>query len=115
MAKFDGKYLSIYDPSVEYKLNTQLTERALPNHGGGYYVYATPKEAVFADIPFKEGGLYMAPRTVLKVKAWGDFVIYNNGKMSFTHILPVADLGIPRGYKSTRAAWRASIQTEGEM
>ncbi|CAI2378288.1 unnamed protein product [Moneuplotes crassus] len=114
VAKLQGKYYSIYDPTVEYELNTELYEKAQPGHGGGYYVYATPKEAIFADIPFKEGGLYMAPRTVLKVKAWGDFVIYDNGKMSFSYIVPVADLGIPRGYKSTRAAWRASIQAEDE-
>lgn len=112
VAKLHGKYLSIFDPSVEYKINTELVEKALPDHKGGYYVYATPKEAVFADVPCKPGGLFMAPRTVLKVQAWGDFVVYDNGKLSFSHIVPIADLGLPRGYKISKAAWKESIKSE---
>ena len=61
----------------------------MANHGGGYYVYPSLKEAVFADIPYNRGGHYIAPRTVLKVIAWGDFVVYGKGKMSFTNIMPV--------------------------
>eukprot|EP00343_Euplotes_focardii_P005432 CAMPEP_0205813194 /NCGR_PEP_ID=MMETSP0205-20121125/17835_1 /ASSEMBLY_ACC=CAM_ASM_000278 /TAXON_ID=36767 /ORGANISM="Euplotes focardii, Strain TN1" /LENGTH=116 /DNA_ID=CAMNT_0053095003 /DNA_START=257 /DNA_END=604 /DNA_ORIENTATION=+ len=34
--------------------------------------------------------------------------------MAFSYLVPVEDLGIPRGYKSTRAAWRAAIQAEAE-
>ena len=91
-------------------MNTEMYEKAMPDHKGGFYVYATPKEAVFADVPYRAGGSYTAPRTVIKLQAWGDFVIYDNGKMSFSHIIPKADLGLPIGYKSTKAAWRAAIK-----
>ena len=30
----------------------------------------------------------MAPRTVLKCKCWGEFVVYENGKVSFSNIQP---------------------------
>ena len=51
VAKLNGRYYSIFDATVEYRINRELTQRAMPDHKGGYYVYATPKEAVFADIP----------------------------------------------------------------
>lgn len=35
------------------------------------------------------------------VIAWGDFMVYGNGKMSFDYIMPIEDLGIPMGYKYT--------------
>lgn len=68
------------------------------------------KEAIFADIPYKRNGHYIAPRTILKVIAWGDFVIYDKGKMAFTNILPVLDLGLPIGYKSTKESIRVAIK-----
>ena len=62
------------------------------------------KEAIFADIPFKEGGLYIAPGTVIKCICWGDFVCYGSGKMAFSNLMPVADLGLPLGYKASKSA-----------
>ena len=67
----------------------------MAGHKGGYYVYPSARDAVFADVPYKHGGNYLAPRTVIKCICWGDFVIYNNGKMSFSNLLPVSDLGLP--------------------
>ena len=61
------------------------------------------------------GSLFVAPRTVLRVKAWGDFVVYDNGKMSFTHIMPTSDLGLPRGYKNSKAAWRQALKAEKQQ
>lgn len=52
-------------------------------------MYPSLKEAVFADIPYNKGGHFIAPRTVLKVIAWGDFVVYDKGKMAFSYIMPV--------------------------
>jgi hypothetical protein len=65
---------------------------------------------VFADVPYKSGGHYLAPRTVLKCIAWGDFVCYSNGKMAFTCILPVEDLGLPLGYKNTKESIKEAIK-----
>lgn len=61
------RYYSIYDATVEYEMNVQMSQKAEADHKGGFYVYATPKEAVFAEIPKRErGGLFMAPRTVIR-------------------------------------------------
>ena len=61
-------------------------------------------------MPYKVGGHYLAPRTVLKVIAWGEFVVYNKGKMSFSNMLPVEDLGLPIGYKNTKESIRESVK-----
>lgn len=50
-----------------------------------------------------EGGLFIAPRTVLKVMAWGDHVEYPNGKLSYSFVCPVLDIGLPRGYLTTKS------------
>ena len=81
-----------------------MSQQALAGHGGGYYVYKTTREAVFADVPYKRGGHFIAPRTVLKCICWGDYVVYSNGKMSFSNIMPVGDLGLPQGYKANKSA-----------
>jgi hypothetical protein len=47
------KLYSIYDASTEYKIGKLLSQKAVSSHRGGYYVYSTAKEAVFADIPYK--------------------------------------------------------------
>ena len=93
---------SIYDAKTEYKIGKILSQPARAGHKGGYYVYPSAREAVFADIPFKKGGNFLAPRTVIKCICWGDFVVYGSGKMSFTNLLPVADLGLPKGYKANK-------------
>jgi hypothetical protein len=73
-------------------------------------VYPTVDQVIFADIPYKPGGLYIAPRTILKCICWGSSVEYDNGKMSFSYICPVQDLGIPQGYKSSKTAIRETIK-----
>lgn len=70
-----------------------------PEKGGGYYVYFQVENAIFADIQFHNGGLFHAPRSILKCVCWGDHIKYG-AKMCFSNILPVADLGLPMGYKA---------------
>ena len=52
-------------------------------------MYSKLEEAIFADIPFKRGGLYFAPRTILKCLCWGDKIEYDNGKLAFSYICPI--------------------------
>jgi hypothetical protein len=66
-------------------------------------------------VPFNKGGHYIAPRTVLKVIAWGNFVCYSNKKMAFSNIMPVEDLGLPLGYKSTKASIREALKQVEDM
>ena len=98
VAKVENKLYSIYDGETEYKVGHLMTQQAISGHKGGYYVYPTSRGAIFADVPYKQGGHFIAPRTVLKCICWGDFVVYGNGKMSFTNLMPVAELGLPQGY-----------------
>ena len=95
VAKLDRKFYSIYDSDTEYIMGKVLSQDALPGHAGGYYVYKNTRDAVFADVPYKRGGNFIAPRTVIKCICWGDYVVYSNGKMSFSNIMPVGDLGLP--------------------
>lgn len=81
----------------------------MPGHKGGYYVYSTVNEAIFADVPFHHGGHWHAPRTVLKCICWSDFVVYGNGKMAFSNLMPVGDLGLPMGYKASKSEIRRAI------
>lgn len=73
-------------------------------------MYPSLKEAVFADVPFHTGGHYLAPRTVLKLVAWGDFIVYSQGKMAFSYVMPVEDLGLPIGYKNTKESVREAVK-----
>ena len=55
-------------------------------------------------MPYKPGGHFIAPRTVLKCIFWGSFVQYSSGKIAFSNMIPVGDLGLPIGYKASKAA-----------
>lgn len=109
VAKVFGKYKSIFDGKTEYQLGAEMFQQAKDNHKGGYYVYRTINEVIFADIPYSKGGLYYAPRTILKCLCWGDFIEYDNGKIAYSHICPVQDMGMPRGYISTKAGLREAF------
>ena len=111
----DNRFFSIYDGDTEYKMGEVLTQAARAGHKGGYYVYGSTREAVFADVPYKRGGHFIAPRTVMKCICWGDFVVYSNGKMSFTNIMAVGDLGLPQGYKANKAAIRRALEDQDNM
>lgn len=102
VAKTLGNYFSIYDGKTKYEIGKTLREEAKPDHKGGYYVYATVDQAVFADIAFHKGGLYFAPWTILKCACWGERITYENGKLAFEFIMPLYDMGMPRGYIATK-------------
>lgn len=75
-----------------------MSEPVRKDHNGGFYVYATLDEAVFADVPNNKDGLYLAPRTILKCMCWGNKLEYGVGKIAFENLCPVQDMGMPRGY-----------------
>jgi hypothetical protein len=112
VAKVGGKYYSIYDGKTEYVIGSQMRQPVKSNHEGGFYVYPTLDEAIFADVPFNKGGHYLAPRTVLKCVCWGNFVLYSHGKMAFTNIMAVEDLGLPIGYKNTKESIKQAVRQQ---
>lgn len=63
-------------------------------------------------MPYKAGGNFIAPRTVIKCICWGDFVVYSNGKMSFSNLMMVAELGLPRGYKANKDAIKRALMEQ---
>ncbi|EAR85519.1 hypothetical protein TTHERM_00442690 (macronuclear) [Tetrahymena thermophila SB210] len=114
VAKTLGQYLSIYDGKTEYKMGVVMHQPAKPDHQGGFYVYDSLDQAIFADVPLKKDGLYFAPRTVIKCACWGDKIEYPNGKIAFEYLCPVQDMGMPKGYLATKAAMKEAYQLYSE-
>ena len=110
-----NKFYSIYDGNTEYEIGKKMTQKAMSGHRGGYYCYATVKEAIFADVPFKEGGHFIAPRTILKCICWGSFVQYGSGKIAFSNLMPVGDLGLPIGYKATKSTIMKAVEDRNKL
>ena len=52
----------------------------------------------------RKEGLYFSPRTVLRCMCWGQRIEYPNGKIAVEYICPVQDMGMPKGYLSTKTA-----------
>ena len=101
VAKVNNKYFSIWDASVEYQIGKYKHQAVKPDKKGGYFVYGKVQNAIFADIMFHNGGLYHAPRTILKCICWGADSPYKYGsKLCYSNILPVSDMGLPMGYKA---------------
>lgn len=68
------------------------------------------EEAKNAHIPFNKGGLFIAPRVILKVICWGDKIIYENNKISFSYICPVGILELPKGYLITKEGKKGKLK-----
>ena len=45
-----GRFYSIYDGQTEFRPGETLYQPAKSDHSGGYYVYRTPEEALFAEM-----------------------------------------------------------------
>lgn len=60
--------------------------------------------------PQHKGGLFFAPRTIIKAICWGDKIEYPNGKIAFSYICPIENLGMPRGYKVTKAGQKEALK-----
>ena len=111
VAKIDNEYFSIWDSDTKYTVNEILYQRVRPNKKGGYFVYAELENAVFADVMFNpEAGNFCAPRTILKCICWGERLRYGP-KLCFSYLVPVAELGLPNGYRTDA---RFSAQTADE-
>ena len=39
-------------------------------------------------------------------------MVYSNGKISFTNLMPVAELGLPRGYKANKDVIRRALMEQ---
>ena len=93
VAVVDGRYLSIFDGVTEYRLGeTTAQQTARQDHGGGWYVYGTPRAAATAELPDR-CALADAPRAILKVRAEGAYCRYGSdhdtSKLAFSRLTPL--------------------------
>merc|ERR1740123_2242278 len=99
VAKVGARHLSIWaGDAAEYQLGLRTQDLARPRHGGGLYVCRSLEAAVRHRVPLKRGGLFMAPRVVLRCLCDGPFVEYAAGKIACSELVPVEELPMPRGY-----------------
>lgn len=79
----DGRLVSIHDGSTEYRLGEEMQEAARQNHGGGFYAYATQREAEsFA----RTAGVDNA--VILRVEGSGQYCRYQS-KLAFSRMVPI--------------------------
>jgi hypothetical protein len=84
----DGRWLSIYDGETEYRIGETLSQRPGQQHTGGYYVYASMRDAKDAAVP-GNSVLGDSKRVVLRVRAEGSYCRYDNNKLSFSRVTPL--------------------------
>lgn len=99
----EGKMVSIYDGETEYVLGKEMRQRALQDHKGGFYVYKTVDEAMFAGFPVKSKA-DMLPRGCIRVRAEGSYCRYLN-KLAFSRVTPLEIVDLPYGI--SHKAWSA--------
>jgi hypothetical protein len=86
----DGKYFSVFDGKTEYVMGKRLAERAVSEHGGGYYSYPSPDgvEARFNDGSLFPRRCYDDPMTLalIECEISGTVIEYDNGKFASTYL-----------------------------
>jgi hypothetical protein len=94
----DGRYFSLYDPEVEYKLGEKMKQPARKNHSGGFFSYPTLKQGedylthCLVSMPFHEE--VVTPQlALLEVEAWGKSIDYGH-KWCSTYLLPLRVLEV---------------------
>lgn len=93
-----GRLSSMVKPSVTYTLGKTVHQRAIGNHGGGYYSFADREELWRV---FGSGSLFPRLRhacshvAVLECRVWGTEIVYRSAshgrlpKLSTTYLRPV--------------------------
>ena len=93
VAVVDGKFYSIFDGKTEYTIGQELKQAARQDHNGGYYVYKSVADAQDVRVP-SNSKLADAPRAILRIKAEGQYCVYDMGKLAFSRITPVEVVNI---------------------
>eukprot|EP00929_Paragymnodinium_shiwhaense_P052802 TRINITY_DN26442_c0_g1_i1.p1 TRINITY_DN26442_c0_g1~~TRINITY_DN26442_c0_g1_i1.p1 ORF type:complete len:219 (+),score=37.51 TRINITY_DN26442_c0_g1_i1:78-734(+) len=99
VAKVGRHYFSVWaGDTAEYVLGVPAEETAQPNHGGGLYCCRTREAASRQKIAIRRGGLFIAPRVLLRCVCEGPFIQYASGKIACSRITPLEELALPIGY-----------------
>jgi hypothetical protein len=92
----DGKYYGVYDGKTEYVLGKRMAEKAVEDHGGGYYSYPS---AEGVEATFHAGTLF--PRrcyedamtlALIECEISGTIINYDGRKYASTYIKPVKEI-----------------------
>jgi hypothetical protein len=89
----EGRYYSLYDPSVEYVLGERMQQPAKPNHGGGFYSLPTMKmgtdflENCTQYLPFSRE-VVTTQIALIECEIGGRIISYGH-KMSSTYLCPI--------------------------
>jgi hypothetical protein len=89
----DGRMVSIFDGKTEYVIGQELRQAVRKEHGGGFYVYAKPEYARYAELPARAVER-SAKRAIIAVQASGQYTQYDNGKIAFSRVTPVEVVAI---------------------
>ncbi|CAE7662607.1 GPT1 [Symbiodinium pilosum] len=102
VAKVGNRLLSIWaGDRTEYTLGVTIRDEAGPNHSGGLYVCRTQGAALRHRVPARRGGLFFAPRLLLRCRCEGPFVEYPGGKIACSALTPMDLQPVPLGYLHT--------------
>jgi hypothetical protein len=94
----DGRYFSLYDPSVEYVIGERLKQPAKPKHGGGFYSFPTLEMGTeflttCTDfLPFHSD--VVTPQVALLECEIGGRIINYGHKMASTYLCPIRVLEV---------------------
>eukprot|EP00927_Polykrikos_kofoidii_P086767 TRINITY_DN9821_c0_g3_i1.p1 TRINITY_DN9821_c0_g3~~TRINITY_DN9821_c0_g3_i1.p1 ORF type:complete len:194 (+),score=19.65 TRINITY_DN9821_c0_g3_i1:215-796(+) len=103
VARVGPRYFSVWaGDSSEYSLGAPARNEARPSHEGGLYVCLTPTAAAQHRIPCRRGGLFVAPRALLRCICEGPFVHYPGGKIACSGLTPLEEMTLPAGYLNIR-------------
>jgi len=103
VARVGARFFSVWaGESAEYRLGVASSDEARPRHGGGLYICRSADAALAHRIPVRSGGLFMAPRSLLRCACEGPFVEYPGGKIACSRLTPLELLPMPEGYSATR-------------
>jgi hypothetical protein len=94
----DGRYFSLYDPTVEYVLGQRVKQTAKPKHGGGFYSFPTCEMGTDSlvmwarCIPFHEE-VETPALALMEVEIGGRIIDYGH-KMASTYLCPIRVLEV---------------------
>jgi hypothetical protein len=94
VAVVNGRFLSIFDGTTEYRIGETAVQRPRQGHRGGIYVYPSLEAAAHARVP-ADSVLADAPRAILRVRAEGSYCRYDNGKLAFSQVTPLEVVAAP--------------------
>nr|ABV22261.1 conserved hypothetical protein [Karlodinium veneficum]ABV22262.1 conserved hypothetical protein [Karlodinium veneficum] len=99
VARVGERFYSIWaGENAEYRIGFTARDEARPRHRGGLYVCRSPQAAVRHRIPAKPGGLFVAPRALLRCACEGPFVEYPGGKIACSTLTPLEEMPMPDGF-----------------